>query len=110
MANTAIVYLTAPSFDKLDKAMTTELALLIYCIAFGVAVVSLAAAVCSMEPGYRHTFVGSKTGRKYWVSDWIGLAAFATIARYIIAHCRAIPNHTHHTALQPPHSVSASSG
>jgi len=69
VANTAIVYLTAPSFDILDKAVTTEQALFMYGIALGVAVVSLAATVCSMEPAYRHTFVGSKTGKQYWVSD-----------------------------------------
>ena len=69
VANTAIVYLTAPSFDILDKAMTAEQALFMYGIALGVAVVSLAATVCSMEPAYRHTFVGSKTGKQYWVSD-----------------------------------------
>ena len=70
MANTAIVYLTAPSFDILDKAVTTEQALFMYGIALGVVVVSLAATVCSIEPAYRHTFVGSKTGKQFWVSDW----------------------------------------
>ena len=69
VANTAIVYLTTTSFDILDKAMTTEQALFMYGIALGVAIVSLAATLCSMEPAYRHTFVGSKTGKQYWVSD-----------------------------------------
>ena len=69
MGNTAIVYLTAPSFDILDKAMTTEQALFMYGIALGVAVVSLTAIFCSMDPAYRHTFVGSKTGKQYWGSD-----------------------------------------
>eukprot|EP00620_Florenciella_sp_RCC1587_P004656 CAMPEP_0182601048 /NCGR_PEP_ID=MMETSP1324-20130603/91289_1 /TAXON_ID=236786 /ORGANISM="Florenciella sp., Strain RCC1587" /LENGTH=832 /DNA_ID=CAMNT_0024818957 /DNA_START=193 /DNA_END=2691 /DNA_ORIENTATION=+ len=71
VANTAIVYLTATSFDILDKAVTTEQALFMYGIAFGVAVVSLAATLCSMEPAYRHTFVGSKTGKQYWREFWL---------------------------------------
>ena len=107
VANTAIVYLTAPSFDKLDKAMTTEHALLIYGIAFGVAVVSLAATLCSMEPGYRHTFFGSKTGKQFWVSDSIEqrlqpshiTSSTPTVQRPYI------PHHTHPTTLQPPHSA-----
>ena len=68
VANTIVVYFTAPSFDKLDKAVTTEHALIIYGIALGVTIVSLAATVCSMEPAYRHTFFGSKTGKQFWVS------------------------------------------
>ena len=49
--------------------MAAEQALFMYGIALGVAVVSLAATLCSMEPAYCHTFVGSKTGKQYWVSD-----------------------------------------
>ena len=108
VANTAIVYLTAPSFDKLDKAMTTEHALLIYGIAFGVAVVSLAATLCSMEPGYRHTFIRSKTGRQYWVSDLIEQRS-----NHHALHHRPLPSDPHHThapTLQPYHSLSANVG
>jgi len=71
VANTAIVYLTAPFFDKLDMAMTTELAVFIYGIAFVVAVVSLAATLCSMEPRCRHTFIGLKTGKRFWREYWM---------------------------------------
>ena len=99
--NTAIVYLTAPSFDKLDKAMTTELALLIYSIAFGVAVVSLAATVCSMEPGYRHTFVVSKTGKQYWVSDLIGQGLQSSHVTSSSSTAERPPPHTY---MHPPYN------
>ena len=49
--------------------MTAQHALFIYGIAVVVAVVSLAATVCSMEPAYRRTFIGSVTGKQYWVSN-----------------------------------------
>ena len=42
-----------------------------YGIALGVAVVSLAATFCSIEPAYRHTFVGSMTGKQFWREYWL---------------------------------------
>ena len=70
VSNTAIVLATASAFNKFDRAMTHQRILITYGVALGVCVASLVAVVCSMQPGYRHTFVGSTAGRKYWRNYW----------------------------------------
>ena len=70
IANTAIVCVTAPSFNDPDMAMTESRAMFLYFVVFSVCVVSLVGVICSMAPRYRHTFFGSKTGKEYYREMW----------------------------------------
>ena len=70
MVNSIVVWVTAPAFDDPAKVMTHQRILVTYGVVLGVCVNSLAAAVCSMRPEYRNTFVGSMSGRQYWRNYW----------------------------------------
>ena len=71
VANTGIVYLTAPAFDRGEYEMLTkEGAHMIYGVALGVAAVSFVLMIWAMEPAYRKTFVGGQTGKGYWREMW----------------------------------------
>lgn len=58
MANTIIVTL-----NDYEQATNHRL---VYAVFLAATVMSLAATVYSMKPEYRHTFIGSKTGRQFW--------------------------------------------
>ena len=71
VVNSIVVWVTAPAFDDSAKAMTYQRILVTYGVVLGVCVSSLAATVCSMRPNYRHTFVGSMSGRQFWRDYWL---------------------------------------